>query len=879
MKDSNKKETENQQKEIRVLLLEDNPVDAELIEFELINADLFFTMKRVDTENTFEQAIREFMPDIILSDYALPTYNGMQALSLAKKICPHVPFILVTGALTEDSAIEMFTSGAWDYVLKHRLSRLVPAVRRALAEADEHKARHRAERELQKSYALLERRVVERTAELEKARQALQEARDELEDRVIKRTNNLITEISERIRVEHEKNKLIKDLDEERSRLKAIIDSLPVGLWMTDSDGKITFVSEMAESIWGGKAPRASSIGEYGKYEAHWADTGISIVPQDMPLARALEGEIIRDQEIEIKRFDGRDGTQLVSAAPVRTSDGKISGSVAVAQDITEGKKRESRLRSDLNALTTIHELSIRTVTNGEFEQLLQDILDAAIDIMKADKGSLQLLEGDSLKILAQHGHDKSFLDFFASAEHQASSCGEAMYRAERVVVPDIEESPLFAVTPSLEILQKSGVRAMQSTPIITRNGKLLGIFSTHWNRPHIPDELDLLRIDLLARQAADLIEHYQVENALNIERKRLFNVLETIPVMVCLLNPDYKIVFANSSFRQKFGAPEERKCYEHCFGQKEPCTFYESYKVLETGQPLQWEVIAPDGSIIQAHHFPFQDTDGSPLILEMDIDITALRRTEEELRSLNQEMEKRVAERTTELENANKELESFSYSVSHDLRAPLRAIDGFSRMLLKNEHLFDEEARRRIQIIRQNAVKMDDLINDILNFSRSGRAPVSFKEIDISRLVNDVCQEQLMINPERKPELRMKDLPEAKGDPVLIRQVLFNLLANAVKFTKNREKAVIEVGGEVKGKENIYYVQDNGTGFDMKYYDKLFGVFQRLHAENEFEGTGIGLAIVQKIIHRHGGRVWAEGEVGKGATFYFSLPKKNKST
>jgi light-regulated signal transduction histidine kinase (bacteriophytochrome) len=236
---------------------------------------------------------------------------------------------------------------------------------------------------------------------------------------------------------------------------------------------------------------------------------------------------------------------------------------------------------------------------------------------------------------------------------------------------------------------------------------------------------------------------------------------------------------------------------------------------------------------------------------------------------------ESELIERTKQLEEANKELESFSYSVSHDLRAPLRAINGFSRMLLDEGERFDDETNRRIQVIRENALKMDRLISDLLHFSRSGRTQISRVIIDMDRLVNEIWKEQLSLNPNRNMELRKGGLPPAFGDEAMVRQVLANIISNAVKFSSRKRTSVIEVEAESGRKENIYCVKDNGAGFDMKYYSKLFGVFQRLHSEREYEGTGVGLAIVQRIVHRHGGRVWAEGKIGKGATFYFSLPNK----
>ena len=238
------------------------------------------------------------------------------------------------------------------------------------------------------------------------------------------------------------------------------------------------------------------------------------------------------------------------------------------------------------------------------------------------------------------------------------------------------------------------------------------------------------------------------------------------------------------------------------------------------------------------------------------------------------EELEIRVRERTSALEAANKELESFSYSVSHDLRAPLRAIDGFSRIVQEDYAAkLDTEGRRLLGVIRDNSRKMGQLIDDLLEYSRLGRKPLSSAEIDMQRLVEEVLGE-LPASGGRPPRLELGALPAARGDATLLKRVWTNLLANAVKFSSKRGQPVIEVSGQENGAQCVYCVKDNGAGFDMRYCDKLFNVFQRLHREDEFEGTGVGLAIVQRVISRHGGRVWAEGKVDEGAAFYVSLPK-----
>ncbi|MBI3856230.1 MAG: PAS domain S-box protein [Planctomycetes bacterium] len=231
---------------------------------------------------------------------------------------------------------------------------------------------------------------------------------------------------------------------------------------------------------------------------------------------------------------------------------------------------------------------------------------------------------------------------------------------------------------------------------------------------------------------------------------------------------------------------------------------------------------------------------------------------------------------REGEIQKLNQELESFSYSVSHDLRAPLRTLDGYSRILVEDHsEKLDAEGKRLLGEVMGGALRMGELIDDLLEFSRMGRAAMHPASLDMKELAEAILRELLADCPGRRIETRLGALPPAWGDRTLLRQVLRNLLGNAVKYSSPRDPARIELGGSSDEKENTYWVRDNGVGFEMEYVHKLFGVFQRLHAGDEFPGTGVGLALVQRIVHRHGGRVWAEGAVGQGATFFFTIPRK----
>lgn len=245
-----------------------------------------------------------------------------------------------------------------------------------------------------------------------------------------------------------------------------------------------------------------------------------------------------------------------------------------------------------------------------------------------------------------------------------------------------------------------------------------------------------------------------------------------------------------------------------------------------------------------------------------------------------HQHLEAQVAQRTKALEGTNAELESFSYSVSHDLRAPLRAIHGFARILLEDHHAkLEPEAQRLLGVIDQNTRRMGQLIDDLLAFSRLGRTDLTTGPVDMKEIAQLVADEVQRAEAGRSGslEIRIDPLPPARGDRGLLRQVMSNLLLNAAKFTRGKPSARIEVGAHANGDQTVYYVKDNGAGFDARYGDKLFGVFQRLHSTEEFDGTGVGLAIVKRIVQRHGGRVWAEGAVNQGATFYFTLPGEDR--
>jgi len=311
---------------------------------------------------------------------------------------------------------------------------------------------------------------------------------------------------------------------------------------------------------------------------------------------------------------------------------------------------------------------------------------------------------------------------------------------------------------------------------------------------------------------------------------------------------------------------PEDRQKVEAAVSAsiEEQAPYFIEHRIVWPDGTMRW--VSEQGEVL------FDDEGLAIRMIGVVQDITERKQAEEDIRDLNQSLEERVKERTMQLEEAYREMEAFAYSVSHDLRAPLRTITGFADILLMEAKELEPRLRSYLKKISDGGTLMDKLIDNLLDFSRLARKELAAQEVNLGIIVQQVGDELMAAQRDRIVDLQTAPLPPCFGDAALLKQVVFNLLQNAFKYTGHCERAIIDVGYIDDGTEVIYFVKDNGVGFDMRYADKLFGVFQRLHSVEEFEGTGIGLALVQRIIHRHGGRIWADAEKNHGATFYFTI-------
>jgi len=610
------------------------------------------------------------------------------------------------------------------------------------------------------------------------------------------------------------------------ARLAAIVENSDDAILSEDLDGIITSWNGGAERIFG-----------YSASEAVGRSISILMPPDsldDMPgiLDVVERGSTLDRIETMRVRKDGVRIIVSVTISPIRDRSGKVIGASKIARDITAQKKAQQDLRDSEERF------------RSTFEQ-------AAVGIAHVGVDGRWLRVNERLCGILGYSREELLSSDFGSVTH-----------------PD--DLALDWQNVRSLLAGESETFSMEKRYIVKGGGTVWANLTVSLVRGENDEPKYFISVveDISGRKVAEKAMARQAD---------LLNQAQE-PILVWELGGG--IIYWNRAAEELYGYSREE-----AIGRR-------SHELLKTVQPLpskefeasveengNWQGelkhTTKDGRVIivESRHKVVRDDDRL-LVLESNRDVTARKRVERQLSEMNLTLEKRVDERTKQLHLANKELEAFAYSVSHDLRAPLRSIDGFGQILLREYtgKVIDEAGERYIHKMSAAASRMASLIQDLLNLSKVSRAELKKQRIDMGELAHIVMDDLQGHSPERKADLKIADHLMVNADPRLLRVALDNLLGNAWKFTGKREVAEIEFGSRTTKNSTVYFVRDNGAGFSMEHAGNLFGPFQRLHGDSEFEGTGIGLAIVQRVIHKHGGTISAEAEVDRGATFYFTL-------
>ncbi|MDP8980078.1 MAG: PAS domain S-box protein [Acidobacteriota bacterium] len=652
--------------------------------------------------------------------------------------------------------------------------------------------------------------------------------------------------------------------EETRLLLGAIVDTSDDAIISKDLGGQITSWNRGAERLYGYTA--AEAVGK----------SIMIVVPPDRQeeereiLARLQRGERVDHFETLRRRKDGGLLNVSLTISPLRNQQGEVIGVSKIARDITEQKRAEeairklnARLTEDLAAMTRMQQLSTRLIQVGGFSELLAEILDAGIEITDADMGNIQLLDdGGQLRIVAHRGFNQVFLEFFDEVHDGLAACGSALQKRERVIVEDVASSPVFAGSPARDAMLAAEARAVQSTPLVSRSGKVLGMFSTHYRRSRRPTERELQLLDLLGRQAADLIERKRGEEG----RSQLSAIVEASGDAIYVYDFEGRIRTWNRAAEELFGyradeitgrssdtiVPPERRA-------ELPEIINAAGNASDIIRNLETVRMRRDGSVFPAllTISPIHDESGTAVGLSVIArDITERKRAENELR------------------RANQDLEQFAYSASHDLQEPLRTIKIYSELL--GDHLsaaVEGETAEFLEFLRNAATRMEMLVRDLLAYTQVTRLEAPMDEVDANEAVVEVIANLGGAIAESSANVTCDKLPSIRVHRTHVRQLLQNLIGNAVKYRSEDRAPEVHIGAERRDGHWVFTVRDNGIGIQPEFKEQIFGLFARLHNADRYDGTGIGLAICQRIVERYHGRIWVESEPGRGSEFRFTLP------
>jgi len=790
----------------------------------------------------------------------------------------------------------------------------------------------------------------------------------------------VVLDITGRKRAEEEIARLNRELQRKVQELEAVFNTVPIGIAIAEDPEGLSIRGNPAHErmlgvLRGGElSKRPAPDRAFAKFRI--LQEGRELAVKELPMQRAVRGEIVTGQTLDIVREDGRVVKLFSNAVPLLDEQGRPRGGVGAFLDITDLKQAEEELRESearyralvelapdavlvhqdwlivyanaatlklygaetfeelrgKNILDLVHpadheavQARIRLVQQGgttplsELRHVRLDGREMAVETTAAPIGwqgkpAVQgIIRDITRRKKVEKALRKSRLELQTKVEQRTHELNErvkelgCLHSISRLVAkqkisledalqdiadvipsgwqyPEITCARILVNGREFRTRNFRKSQCKQDSPILAQ-GNPVGVVEVSCleETPEAEKGLCLkeerILIDAIASQLGEYIEHWEAEKKLQAASLYARSLLEASLDPLVTISSDGRIMDVNRSTEAATGLSREDLIgsdFSEYFSEPEKARAgYQ--RVFQEGSVRDYPLAIrhQSGSVTEVlYNASLYKNEAGEVegVFAAARDITDRKSAEEEIRRLNAELEQRVLQRTGQLKAANEDLESFAYSISHDLRSPLLGIDGFSKILEKRySDRLDAEGLRLLSVIRGSTSRMGQLIDDLLSFSRWGRQEMKLSQIDMADLAKEVIPQ--LSSSDQKVSFRVGALPPIRADRSMIRQVLFNLLSNALKFSSGRENPLIEVGGQEGPSENTYYVKDNGVGFEAQYAHKLFAVFSRLHRPEEFSGTGVGLAIVKRIISGHGGRVWAEGELGQGATFYFALP------